>query len=97
MGERFSCKEEVVGSTPTRSTDFSDYRPQFFVRTTDVTGKVASFTADDGSATEMVLSGDRVKMTVELFKAIAIEQGMRFAIREGSRTIGAGVASKILK
>ena len=84
---------------------FSGYPPQFFVRTTDVTGKVASFTADDGSATEMVLPGDpvgnryadRVKMTVELFKAIAIEQGMRFAIREGSRTIGAGVVSKILK
>lgn len=76
---------------------FSGYRPQFFVRTTDVTGKVASFTADDGSTAEMVLPGDRVKMTVELFKAIAIEQGMRFAIREGSRTIGAGVVSKILK
>ncbi len=76
---------------------FSGYRPQFFVRTTDVTGKVASFMADDDSTTEMVLPGDRVKMTVELFKAIAIEQGMRFAIREGSRTIGAGVVSKILK
>jgi elongation factor Tu len=76
---------------------FSGYRPQFYVRTTDVTGKVASFTADDGSTTEMVLPGDRVKMTVELFKAIAIEQGMRFAIREGNRTIGAGVVSKILK
>jgi elongation factor Tu len=76
---------------------FSGYRPQFYVRTTDVTGKVAAFTTDDGSATEMVLPGDRVKMTVELFKAIAIEQGMRFAIREGNRTIGAGVVSKILK
>jgi elongation factor Tu len=53
--------------------------------------------ADDDSTTEMVLPGDRVKMTVELFKAIAIEQGMRFAIREGSRTIGAGVVSKIVK
>ncbi len=76
---------------------FSGYRPQFFVRTTDVTGKVASFMADDDSTTEMVLPGDRVKMTVELFKAIAIEQGMRFAIGEGSRTIGAGVVSKIVK
>src|SRR6476469_3475386 len=76
---------------------FSGYRPQFYVRTTDVTGKVASFIADDGSTAEMVLPGDRVKMTVELFKAIAIEQGMRFAIREGSRTIGAGVVSKIVK
>jgi len=70
---------------------------QFYMWTTDVTGKVASFTADDGSATEMVLPGDRVKMTVELFKAIAIKPGMRFAIREGSRTIGAGVVSKIVK
>ncbi|HBB30972.1 MAG TPA: elongation factor Tu [Cyanobacteria bacterium UBA8803] len=76
---------------------FSGYHPQFFVRTTDVTGKITSFQADDGSITEMVIPGDRVKMNVELFKAIAIEQGMRFAIREGGRTIGAGVVSQILK
>ncbi|MDJ0675554.1 MAG: elongation factor Tu [Calothrix sp. MO_167.B42] len=76
---------------------FSGYRPQFYVRTTDVTGTINSFTADDGSAAEMVMPGDRIKMTVELINAIAIEQGMRFAIREGGRTIGAGVVSKILK
>ena len=76
---------------------FSGYRPQFYVRTTDVTGTIDSFTADDGSAAEMVMPGDRIKMTVELINAIAIEQGMRFAIREGGRTIGAGVVSKILK
>ncbi len=75
---------------------FPNYRPQFYVRTTDVTGTIKSFTADDGSAAEMVMPGDRIKMTVELINAIAVEQGMRFAIREGGRTIGAGVVSKIL-
>ncbi|PSB04508.1 elongation factor Tu [Merismopedia glauca] len=76
---------------------FPGYRPQFYVRTTDVTGTITAFTADDGSAAEMIMPGDRVKMTVELINPIAIEQGMRFAIREGGRTIGAGVVSKILK
>jgi elongation factor Tu len=76
---------------------FSGYRPQFYVRTTDVTGTITSFTSDDGSEAEMVMPGDRIKMTVELINPIAIEQGMRFAIREGGRTIGAGVVSKILK
>ncbi|WP_299489287.1 elongation factor Tu [Acaryochloris sp. IP29b_bin.137] len=76
---------------------FPGYRPQFYVRTTDVTGTISAFTADDGSAAEMVMPGDRIKMTVELINPIAIEQGMRFAIREGGRTVGAGVVSKILK
>ncbi len=76
---------------------FAGYRPQFYVRTTDVTGTITAFTADDGSTAEMVMPGDRVKMTVELINPIAIEQGMRFAIREGGRTIGAGVVSKIVK
>jgi elongation factor Tu len=58
---------------------------------------IASFTADDGSTIDMVMPGDRVKMTVKLFQPIAIEQNMRFAIREGNRTVGAGVVSKILK
>ncbi|MGE5655526.1 MAG: elongation factor Tu [Actinomycetota bacterium] len=74
---------------------FAGYRPQFFVRTTDVTGTVKSFTTADGSSPEMVMPGDRVKMAVELGEAIAIEPGMRFAIREGSRTVGAGVISQI--
>lgn len=86
-------KEEGGRHTPF----FSGYRPQFYVRTTDVTGTISSYTADDGSNVEMVMPGDRVKMTVELINPIAIEQGMRFAIREGGRTIGAGVVSKILK
>jgi elongation factor Tu len=76
---------------------FKNYRPQFYVRTTDVTGTIKDYTADDGSDVEMVMPGDRIKMTVELINPIAIEQGMRFAIREGGRTIGAGVVSKIVK
>jgi elongation factor Tu len=86
-------KEEGGRHTPF----FKNYRPQFYVRTTDVTGTIQDYTADDGSAVEMVMPGDRIKMTVELISPIAIEQGMRFAIREGGRTIGSGVVSKILK
>ncbi|MBD1938055.1 elongation factor Tu [Microcoleus sp. FACHB-68] len=86
-------KEEGGRHTPF----FPGYRPQFYVRTTDVTGTISEFTADDGSAAEMVMPGDRIKMTVELINPIAIEQGMRFAIREGGRTVGAGVVAKILK
>ena len=86
-------KEEGGRHTPF----FQGYRPQFYVRTTDVTGKIETFTADDGSETKMVIPGDRVKMIVELIQPIAIEDGMRFAIREGGRTVGAGVVSKILK
>ncbi len=86
-------KEEGGRHTPF----FSGYRPQFYVRTTDVTGTIDAFTADDGTTAEMVMPGDRIKMTVTLINPIAIEQGMRFAIREGGRTIGAGVVAKILK
>jgi elongation factor Tu len=86
-------KEEGGRHTPF----FTGYRPQFYVRTTDVTGKITAFTADDGSETEMVMPGDRIKMSVELIQPIAIENGMRFAIREGGRTVGAGVVSKITK
>jgi elongation factor Tu len=86
-------KEEGGRHTPF----FANYRPQFYVRTTDVTGTIKGYTADDGTKIEMVMPGDRIKMTVELITPIAIEQGMRFAIREGGRTIGAGVVSKIVK
>ena len=85
-------KEEGGRHTPF----FKGYRPQFYVRTTDVTGAITQFTADDGTVVEMVMPGDRIKMTAELISAIAIEDGMRFAIREGGRTIGAGVVSKIV-
>ena len=86
------AKEEGGRHTPF----FPGYRPQFYVRTTDVTGNIEAFTADDGSAAEMVMPGVRIKMPVELICPVAIEQGMRFAIREGGRTVGAGVVSKIL-
>jgi GTPases - translation elongation factors len=85
-------KEEGGRHTPF----FPGYRPQFYVRTTDVTGKIESFRADDGSESSMVMPGDRVKMIVELIQPVAIENGMRFAIREGGRTVGAGVVSKLL-
>jgi elongation factor Tu len=85
-------KEEGGRHTPF----FTGYRPQFYVRTTDVTGKIESFSADDGGEAQMVMPGDRIKMVVELIQPIAIENGMRFAIREGGRTVGAGVVSAIL-
>ena len=86
-------KEEGGRHTPF----FTGYRPQFYVRTTDVTGQILRFTADDGSKSVMVMPGDRIKMTAGLISVIAIEEGMRFAIREGGRTIGAGVVSKIIE
>ncbi len=90
---KFECevyvlsKEEGGRHTPF----FNNYRPQFYFRTTDVTGAV---TLPEG--TEMVMPGDNVKMTVALIAPIAMEQGLRFAIREGGRTVGAGVVAKIL-
>ncbi len=81
-------KEEGGRHTPF----FNNYRPQFYVRTTDVTG---SITLPEG--VEMVMPGDNVKISVELIAPIALEDGTRFAIREGGRTVGAGVVSKIIK
>jgi elongation factor Tu len=86
-------KEEGGRHTPF----FAGYRPQFYVRTTDVTGSITAFTSDDGNDVEMVIPGDRIKMTAQLISPIAIEEGMRFAIREGGRTIGAGVVTSIIK
>ncbi|MBD9477346.1 elongation factor Tu, partial [Achromobacter sp. ACM01] len=81
-------KEEGGRHTPF----FQGYRPQFYFRTTDVTGTI-ELPADK----EMVLPGDNVAMTVKLLAPIAMEEGLRFAIREGGRTVGAGVVAKILK
>ena len=81
-------KEEGGRHTPF----FNGYRPQFFFRTTDVTGVV-----ELEKGVEMVMPGDHVKMTITLNKPVAIEQGLRFAIREGGRTVGSGVVSKIIK
>jgi elongation factor Tu len=91
---KFECevyvltKEEGGRHTPF----FKGYRPQFYFRTTDVTGNV-----ELPAGTEMVMPGDNIKMTVELISPIAMEEGVRFAIREGGRTVGAGVVSKILQ
>jgi elongation factor Tu len=71
---------------------FSNYRPQFYFRTTDVTG-----TIELPAGTEMVMPGDNTEMLVELGKPIAMDEGLRFAIREGGRTVGAGRVTKILK
>jgi elongation factor Tu len=91
---KFECevyvlsKEEGGRHTPF----FNGYRPQFYFRTTDVTGSL-----ELPAGTEMVMPGDNIKMTVTLIAPIAMEEGLRFAIREGGRTVGAGVVSKILE
>jgi elongation factor Tu len=81
-------KEEGGRHTPF----FKGYRPQFYFRTTDVTG-----TVELPAGMEMVMPGDNVQMTIELITPIAMDEGLRFAIREGGRTVGAGVVAKILK
>jgi len=81
-------KEEGGRHTPF----FKGYRPQFYFRTTDVTG-----TIELPAGVEMVMPGDNIKMTIELISPIAMEDGLRFAIREGGKTVGAGVVAKILK
>jgi elongation factor Tu len=86
-------KEEGGRHTPF----FPGYRPQFYVRTTDVTGRVIAFMSDDGTKSDIVMPGDHISIVVELIQPIAIEKGMRFAIREGGRTVGAGVVLNILK
>jgi len=93
-GEVYILKKEEGGR---HTPFFSGYRPQFYIRTTDVTGQITAFTDRDGGDVEMVMPGDNITMTGELICPVAIEQGMRFAIREGGRTIGAGVVSKIIK
>ncbi|MBR7136190.1 MAG: elongation factor Tu, partial [Clostridia bacterium] len=71
---------------------FNNYRPQFFFRTTDVTGTISL-----PEGVEMVMPGDHVTITVSLITPIAIEEGLRFAIREGGRTVGSGVVATIIK
>ena len=81
-------KEEGGRHTPF----FNGYRPQFYFRTTDVTGVI-----ELPAGTEMVMPGDNVQMTIELITPIAIEKGLRFAIREGGRTVGSGIVSDIIE
>jgi elongation factor Tu len=87
-------KEEGGRHTPF----FAGYRPQFYFRTTDVTGSVLELIAEDNSKAEMCMPGDQIKMKVNLIEEspIAMDEGLRFAIREGGRTIGSGVVTKIL-
>jgi len=82
------AKEEGGRHTPF----FNGYRPQFYIRTTDVTGDVAL-----PEGVEMVMPGDNIKMNVQLIQPVALEEGVRFAIREGGRTVGAGVLTKVLE
>jgi elongation factor Tu len=79
-------KEEGGRHTPF----FNGYRPQFYIRTTDVTGAIGL-----PAGVEMVIPGDNVTMTVELHAPVALEEGSRFAIREGGRTVGAGAVTKV--
>jgi elongation factor Tu len=81
-------KEEGGRHTPF----FNKYRPQFYFRTTDVTGEITL-----AAGTEMIMPGDNVSITVELIQPIAMEKGLRFAIREGGRTVGAGQVTEIIE
>ena len=92
--KKFECECYILTKDEGgRHTAFlSNYRPQFYFRTTDVTGAVVL--PDD---VKMVMPGDNVKMTVELITPVAMSEGLRFAIREGGRTVGAGVVSKIIE
>jgi len=90
----FTCEVYILSKNEggRHSPFFANYRPQFYFRTTDVTGSIQL-----PEGTEMVMPGDNVSMTVELQKPIAMEEGLRFAIREGGKTVGAGVVAKITK
>ena len=76
---------------------FAGYKPQFYFRTTDVTGSVLAIKSREGTVAEMCMPGDNVAMEVEIISPIAMEEGLRFAIREGGRTVGAGVVIKVLE
>ncbi len=91
---KFECEVYVLSKDEggRHTPFFNNYRPQFNFRTTDVTGSVKL-----PEGTEMVMPGDNVKMEVTLIAPIAMEQGLRFAIREGGRTVGAGVVAKIIE
>jgi elongation factor Tu len=91
---KFECEVYILSKDEggRHTPFFSNYRPQFYFRTTDVTGA-----CDLPEGVEMVMPGDNIKMTVSLIAPIAMEEGLRFAIREGGRTVGAGVVSKIIE
>ena len=85
-------KEEGGRHTPF----FANYKPQFYFRTTDVTGSVLALMSREGKSAEMCMPGDNIAMEVEIIAPIAMEEGLRFAIREGGRTVGAGVVTKVI-
>ena len=85
-------KEEGGRHTPF----FAGYKPQFYFRTTDVTGGVLALMSEDGKSAEMCMPGDNITMDIEIISPIAMEEGLRFAIREGGRTVGAGVVTKVI-
>jgi elongation factor Tu len=85
-------KEEGGRHTPF----FPGYKPQFYFRTTDVTGGVTALMSEDGKTAEMCMPGDNITMDIEIINPIAMEEGLRFAIREGGRTVGAGVVTKVI-
>ncbi len=85
-------KEEGGRHTPF----FAGYKPQFYFRTTDVTGAVLALMTEDGKPAEMCMPGDNITMDIEIISPIAMEEGLRFAIREGGRTVGAGVVTKVI-
>jgi len=89
MGEVYVLNKEEGGR---HTPFFKGYRPQFYLRTTDVTGSI-----ELPEGMEMVMPGDNVQMGVELIVPVALEEGLRFAIREGGRTVGAGVVTKIIE
>ncbi|MFH1748970.1 MAG: elongation factor Tu [Planctomycetota bacterium] len=94
MGEVYVLtKEEGGRHTPF----FPGYRPQFYFRTTDVTGSIVELVGRDGGTAEMCMPGDNIQMRVEIINPIAMEDGLRFAIREGGRTVGSGVVTKIIE
>jgi len=86
-------KEEGGRHTPF----FPGYKPQFYFRTTDVTGSVQALMSREGKSAEMCMPGDNIAMEVQIISPIAMEEGLRFAIREGGRTVGAGVVTKVLE
>ncbi len=96
---QFECEVYVLSKDEGgRHTPFvAGYRPQFYFRTTDVTGEIKALYGMDGEPAQMCMPGDNVRMEVHLIKPVAMEEGLRFAIREGGRTVGAGVVTKILK
>jgi elongation factor Tu len=94
MGEVYVLKKDEGGR---HTPFFPNYRPQFYFRTTDVTGGIMELHARDGGKAEMCMPGDNIQMRVEIINPIAMEEGLRFAIREGGRTVGSGVVTKILE